>query len=146
MLPPNRLDRVVLLKHCATGEILFATAVIGNPFYSAGVRSPNSSDVGRRGEYGGIMSYVITASSRCHPQQHLGQAYGQNLLVLGEKYDLIQVNVGTPIIHGGQLPKVVLKTAPSCTRALPQTPNRPMARKGRGLSHNRMSRYKRLRG
>jgi len=148
MLPANRLDRVVILKHCATGELLLATAVIGNPFYSGGVRSPNPSDVGRIGEYGGIMSYVITASNRCHPKQHLGQAWGQPLLVLGEKYDLIQVNVGTPIIHGtGKPPKVVLKTAPTCGEiSLPPPSNRPMSRKGRGLSHNRMSRYKRLKG
>lgn len=146
MVPANRLDRVVILKHCATGEQLIATAVIGNPFYSVGVRSPTPSDVGRIGEYGGIMSYVITASSRCHPKQHLGQAWGQNLLVLGEKYDLIQVNVGTPIIHGGQPPKVVLKTAPSCGGKLPQTPNTPMARKGRGLSDTRMNKYRGLKG
>jgi len=142
----QRIDRFVLLKHCATGEILPVTAVIGNPFFTTGVRSPNSSDIGKSGEYGGIMSYIITASSKCHPKQHLGQAYGQNLLVLGEKYDLIQVNPGPPQISGGQPAKVVLTTAPSCGGSLPQTPNIPMARKGRGLSDGRMNRYRNLKG
>jgi hypothetical protein len=141
------IDKSVLLKHCATGELLMASAVIGNPFFTTGVRSPNSSDVGRRGEYGGIMSYVISATNKCHPQQHLGSPYGHQLLVLGEKYDLLQV-WPTTAGHIGvtNRPKIVLKTAPSCGRSLPQTPTSPMARKGRGLSSIRMNRYKRFRG
>ena len=145
-----RYDIPVLLRHCNTNETLWVRGVIGNPFFGPNnTRRPNQSDITRRDEYGQIMSYKIIASNICNPLLSQGMAYGQPRIIIGDKYDILQVNPNVTITAGSSpLPKVFLAGQPACVRTPVRTPRyNPRGltpRLGGGLSDRRMNRYKRF--
>lgn len=111
-------------------------------------RRPNQSDITRRDEYGQIMSYKIIASNICNPLLSQGMAYGQPRIIIGDKYDLLQVNPNVTITAGSSpLPKVFNGSASLCENAStnPSLQSRGLTpRLGGGLSDRRMNRYKRF--